>query len=634
MASQEGEDRTTALDKRIARYDQYFDLRTFSTTLKKTTKLVPKTQKKHVLLVRRIIDSRGRHAATEVDIKSPALAEVLREINRGVGGLTLNRNPPVADPKLFFYSRVGIQDKLDAENAKNVPDEGFIADLEAAMQYIAEDHSQNLTEYNLMTSEQEITYELLWALIPPNTLVYRYHQYTEQPQILLAKEVNYYYPTNRPYYADVVCDIISNDGNFFGLAQVTIEVETFTGARVIQDLPVFPLSFHKDASELRQHALKRGRKFVSMNDYTYHEISGPVIQERITQQEEVKWYKINSYGRVMIDPIAFRRFEPNRKFNSSVYRRLDRSVITDEQFMICNPVVYGFCFGIKKWGGFAMDRLQDVEWSDDLFNFLVLGQKQKMLISALVRQHVTDDNQFDDFVQGKGKGLVGLLSGRPGCGKTLTAEAIAEKTHRALYVVSAGELGTHPKEVDERLTLILQLAQTWHAVLLLDEAEVFLQRRDFTDLARNALVSIFLRQLEYYHGVLILTTNMINHIDPAFESRIHFSIQYPDLDFDARKLIWKTFFTKVMDQSKFISPEDLDRLAGYQLNGRQIKNMVGSAQAIALDRNAPLTVEHVDTVLDVVNSWNSESSMSSEHLLDVGSSQSKENGQIEEDLLF
>ncbi|KAF8824540.1 hypothetical protein HHX47_DHR8000307 [Lentinula edodes] len=587
MASQEGEDRTTAPDKRIARYDQY-----------------------------------------------PALAEVLREINRGVGGLTLNRNPPVADPKLFFYSRVGIQDKLDVENAKDVPDEGFIADLEAAMQYIAEDHSQNLTEYNLMTSQQEITYELLWALIPPNTLVYHYHQYTEQPQILLAKEVNYYYPTNRPYYADVVCDIISNDGNFFGLAQVTLEIETFTGARVIQDLPVFPLSFHKDASELRQHALKRGRKFVSMNDYTYHEISGPVIQERITQQEEVKWYKINSYGRVMIDPVAFRRFEPNRKFNSSVYRRLDRSVITDEQFMICNPVVYGFCFGIKKWGGFAMDRLQDIEWSDDLFNFLVLGQKQKMLISALVRQHVTDDNQFDDFVQGKGKGLVGLLSGRPGCGKTLTAEAIAEKTHRALYVVSAGELGTHPKEVDERLTLILQLAQTWHAVLLLDEAEVFLQRRDFTDLARNALVSIFLRQLEYYHGVLILTTNMINHIDPAFESRIHFSIQYPDLDFDARKLIWKTFFTKVMDQSNFISPEDLDRLAGYQLNGRQIKNMVGSAQAIALDRNAPLTVEHVDTVLDVVNSWNSESSMSSEHLLDVGSSQSKENGQIEEDLLF
>lgn len=165
-----------------------------------------------------------------------------------------------------------------------------------------------------------------------------------------------------------------------------------------------------------------------------------------------------------------------------------------------------------------MDRLQDIQWSDEPFDFLVLGKKQKMLISALVRQHVTHTSQFDDIVQGKGKGLVGLLSGRPGCGKTLTAEAIAEKTHRALYVVSAGELGTQPKDVDERLTLILQLAQTWHAVLLLDEAEVFLQRRDFTDLARNALVSIFLRQLEYYQGVLILTTNLLNHIDAAFES--------------------------------------------------------------------------------------------------------------------
>ncbi|KAJ4480946.1 P-loop containing nucleoside triphosphate hydrolase protein [Lentinula aciculospora] len=637
MASQEKDESTAALDKSIARYDQYFDLRTFSTTLRKTTKVAPKNRKKHVLLVRRIIDSKGRHVSTDIDVKSPALAEVLREINKGVAGLTLNRNPPLANPKLFFHSRVGIQDKLAAERLKDVPDEGLIADLETAMQYIAEDHSQNLIEYNLLTSQQEITYDLLWALMPPNSLVYHFHQFTEQPQILLAKEVHYYQPSDRPYYVEIVCDIISNDGNFFGLAQVPLEIEIFTGARVIQDLPVFPLSFHKDASELRQHALVRGKKYVSMDQYTYHEISGPVIQERITQQEEVKWYKINSYGRVMIDPVSFRRFEPNRNFNFSVYRRLNRTAISDEQFIICNPVVYGFCFGIKKWGGFAMDRLQDIEWSDDLFNFLVLGQKQKMLISALVRQHVTDDNRFDDIVQGKGKGLVGLLSGRPGCGKTLTAEAIAEKTHRALYVVSAGELGTHPKEVDERLTLILQLAQTWRAVLLLDEAEVFLQRRDFTDLARNALVSIFLRQLEYYQGVLILTTNLLNHIDPAFESRIHFSIQYPDLDFNARRLIWNTFFSKVMDSVDSISPGDLDRLAGYQLNGRQIKNMVGSAQAIALDSNTPLAVEHVDTVLDVVNSWNSEGIPSSEGggMLNIGVSQSKlEDGHIEEDLLF
>lgn len=116
----------------------------------------------------------------------------------------------------------------------------------------------------------------------------------------------------------------------------------------------------------------------------------------------------------------------------------------------------------------------------------------------------------DNIVSGKGRGLIGLLAGRPGCGKTLTAEAVAEVTHRPLYTISDGELGTFSTDVDQKLSQILELAQTENAVLLLDEAEVFLHQRDSTDIHRNALVSIFLRQLEYYQGILTLTTNMVS----------------------------------------------------------------------------------------------------------------------------
>lgn len=170
-----------------------------------------------------------------------------------------------------------------------------------------------------------------------------------------------------------------------------------------------------------------------------------------------------------------------------------------------------------------MDRLEPVTWSDEAFRSLVLGEKQKALVQALVKQHAERSKIFDDIVIGKGKGLVGLLAGPPGCGKTLTAEAVAEVTHRPLYVISAGELGTRPEVVDEKLAQILQLAQTWNAVLLLDEAEVFLQQRSSTDVHRNALVSIFLRQLEYYQGILILTTNLVTECDIAFESWSLFS---------------------------------------------------------------------------------------------------------------
>jgi len=149
-------------------------------------------------------------------------------------------------------------------------------------------------------------------------------------------------------------------------------------------------------------------------------------------------------------------------------------------------------------GEFALARAFDVNWNDAAFDYLVLGEKQKELIHSLVRQHAKNGTGFDDIIKGKGQGLIGLLAGTPGCGKTLTAEAVAEVTHKPLYILSAGELGITPTSLERTLLRVLELAQMWDAVLLLDEAEVFLAQRDISDLQRNALVSIFLRQLEYY----------------------------------------------------------------------------------------------------------------------------------------
>lgn len=79
-----------------------------------------------------------------------------------------------------------------------------------------------------------------------------------------------------------------------------------------------------------------------------------------------------------------------------------------------------------------------------------------------------------DFRQGKGRGLVAVLHGPPGTGKTLTAEGIAELLKRPLYMVSVGELGTNPHQLETELNKILDVAHSWGAVLLLDEADVFL----------------------------------------------------------------------------------------------------------------------------------------------------------------
>lgn len=222
-----------------------------------------------------------------------------------------------------------------------------------------------------------------------------------------------------------------------------------------------------------------------------------------------------------------------------------------------------------------MGLLTDFTWNDEAFEKLVMDEKVKTLVRSLVSQHSSDQTGgFDDIISGKGKGLIGMFSGPPGSGKTLTAEAVAEITRRPLYSVSAGELGVDPKSVDENLTKVLELSHRWNAVLLLDEADVFLQRRDAHDVNRNALVSIFLRQLEYFEGILILTTNRIADCDPAFASRIHISLSYPELDSRARETVWRNFLGKAGAAGEGVVVDLTDAevrdLAMVELNGRQV----------------------------------------------------------------
>lgn len=160
-----------------------------------------------------------------------------------------------------------------------------------------------------------------------------------------------------------------------------------------------------------------------------------------------------------------------------------------------------------------------IEWHPEIFEQLILPSNKKDLIEMLVREHSSTNDNFDDFVKNKGRGLIGLLSGPPGVGKTLTVEAIAEIAQRPLYSINSGELGINAAEIDSKLGQALQVAEIWEAVVLLDEADVFMFERSRSDLEHNAVVSVFLKRLEYYRGILLLTTNRVDTMDAAFESK-------------------------------------------------------------------------------------------------------------------
>ena len=194
--------------------------------------------------------------------------------------------------------------------------------------------------------------------------------------------------------------------------------------------------------------------------------------------------------------------------------------------------------------------------------------------------------------------MILLLSGPPGVGKTLTAESVAENMRAPLYMIASSDLGSRTSEVETNLSNILEMASKWNAVLLLDEADVFLEERSSHDLERNKLVSIFLRILEYYSGILFLTTNRASNIDPAFQSRIHISMAYHELSRSSRRHVWANFIAASSQNCSF-SDVDLDALSRFKMNGREIKNVLKTAQLLASQAEEVLGFAHVKSVLGI-----------------------------------
>lgn len=91
--------------------------------------------------------------------------------------------------------------------------------------------------------------------------------------------------------------------------------------------------------------------------------------------------------------------------------------------------------------------------------------------------------------------------------------------------------------------------------------------------------------------------------DEAFQSRIHIALRYDNLDAKAKKAIFRMFLDRVQALGKLkldeFTDEDLTILAKNELNGREIKNVIGSAQDLAVNKGEPLGMRHIRQVLAV-----------------------------------
>lgn len=453
---------------------------------------------------------------------------------------------------------------------------------------------------------------------------------------------------------NIDCVRFDFDGEKFGPVQETISILEYEEDRLITKLDVHPMSYAEKEKELAKSLLDRGRRFAEYHDYKHRRYEGlslsepqeeieseviidftqafrqsdyakykpqiglqgatraderEVYEDRCPANEGDQCLKLDHNNLVVdteFDKMQMDRFLNVESRGMFLESRGVAQALTEDQLILLPYRVHGFSLRSRHWVPLNIDLLREIKQNDALdgqnsgFDDLVIPQEYKRIVKALVKSHALSsrpvnregtDRQQIDLIRGKGKGLIILLHGVPGVGKTSTAESVAAYTGRPLFPITCGDIGQTAYEVEKNLEGIFLLARKWGCVLLLDEADVFLAKRERggDSIDRNALISVFLRTLEYYSGILFLTTNRIGSFDEAFKSRIHISLYYAPLSKSQTLDVWAMNLNRLSKSNRdiYVDRSEIEAFArshwndGKRWNGRQIRNAFQTAVALA-----------------------------------------------------
>jgi ATPase family associated with various cellular activities (AAA) len=533
------------------------------------------------------------------------------------------------------------------------------------------------------------TFEWVWLLFPPQTLIYEPKSFDEpvsrafrvktfKLQGLFDESRRSHSPSVNPHRLKsrqdphfknhlekviIVASYLKHDGRKWTTQNKEFKIVPYKGEKKITDLPAYPARYLKDPdSTTRSRLIERGKRYHSLasrGQFEYHgetlsgsrrRLDGRIMVDsetyhydraltRNTRNRDISPYRRSRELEVVREPNSDsdarsyvsisdtgsesddgpfnvvkeiqsrsrrRAVRRSGRARPQIQAQLDAArkgeEEADELFMICHSELRAYVLKERDWVRLSVDSISPCSFDQQMIDDLQISPGAKRMIQAFSqgysmslgsalerRPTLTAEAWSADFVPGKGRGQIMLLHGRPGTGKTSTAECIAELTKRPLLTVTCGDLGTNSYHVEQELTRWLRLGALWNAVLLFDEADVFLESREHGDIERNGLVSVFLRALEYYQGLMFLTTNRIGTFDEAILSRVHVILHFPDLTDIERAKIWDTSFRKLADERPNIKIDfslfDLayrdEKIKGLKWNGREIRNAFNTMIALA-----------------------------------------------------
>lgn len=186
-------------------------------------------------------------------------------------------------------------------------------------------------------------------------------------------------------------------------------------------------------------------------------------------------------------PTCIKRSEkrPESHLHSYTNIKIGKSTLTDHQAFIYSTSIFGFHFRTRSWEHIDVANLTPAQFQTDILDTsLVMKAQRTNMLKALSKKYMRSADEVSmqraefwsaDFIEGKGKSQIILLHGRPGVGKTYTAECIAEYTRRPLLTLTSADIGTSSEYVEDNLMFHFTQARDWGAIVLIDEADIYME---------------------------------------------------------------------------------------------------------------------------------------------------------------
>lgn len=225
-----------------------------------------------------------------------------------------------------------------------------------------------------------------------------------------------------------------------------------------------------------------------------------------------------------------------------------------------------------------------------------IKEKLRELVQMFKYRYVVYNDWGFDKKLSLGKGISALFYGEPGTGKTLACEIIARELGMDLYKIDISTIiSKYIGETEKNLSKIFEQAECSNAIIFFDEADAIFGKRtevkDSHDRYSNIEVSYLLQKIDEYTGVVILSTNFMKNIDPAFLRRLQFNIGFPFPDEEYRKIIWQMMYPEKTPIDENI---DYDFLANkLKVTGGNIKNIALQSAFFAAEKKDKITMDHI-----------------------------------------